>query len=46
MLLNSHSNHNDSKIKLFDYNIKQNNNSNEKHDGLSICIKKLFHSAK
>ena len=40
ILLNAHGNQNNDKIKLFNYNIVQNNSTGQIHDGIAICIKK------
>ena len=40
IILNSHGNYNDHKIKLFTYNIIHKNSKGERSDGSAICIKK------
>ena len=40
ILINSHGNQNDDKIKIFNYNIIQSNSTGERSDGSAICIRR------
>ena len=40
ILLNSHGNQNDDKIKIFNYNINQCNSTGESSDGSAICVRR------
>ena len=40
ILINSHGNDNENKIKMFNYDVIQSNSTGERNDGSAICVKK------